>query len=113
MKELNRYTTGDSRLNIFFYEPWLLKELAVKQHRPFVPKLSFNESLDAYHIYVQMRELRREACCVEVVFPYLYIRILQQEHREKLFGFIYLHFSVQKRLKMVDRFSKVSDGSRG
>lgn len=90
MKPLRNYRPGINKADGFFYEPWLLKELAVKQYQPFVTQINLEEHRETYRLAVQCNKVKPEACSIKVEFPYLYIRIQRREEREKLFGFIYL-----------------------
>jgi HSP20 family molecular chaperone IbpA len=77
------------KLQGFFYESWLMKELTVKNYKPFVPQITFEQGIDKYWIWIRDGRICSTNCSIKVGFPYLYVRIQQTEEREKLFGFIH------------------------
>jgi HSP20 family molecular chaperone IbpA len=90
MSLANKHTGENSTLNGFFYQPWLLKELTDQRHLPFAPEIFTEEDIDAYHITIQLLEVQRKHCSIEIELPFLFIRIQQKEMRGNLFDFIRL-----------------------
>ena len=109
MKPIRKYKGDHNKARGYFYEPWLIKELALKQYDLFIPQLYLTEHNETFQLSIKCKEIRKEDCSIEVEFPYLYIRIQQREEREKLFGLLQVqpimhlfarHFLIPRNVNM-------------
>jgi HSP20 family molecular chaperone IbpA len=76
-------------MNGFFFESWLLKELNQQEHNSFVSGLHLRESRTAYHLSIEVADVKKEDCHICMELPYLYIRVQQLEYRDQRFNLFY------------------------
>jgi hypothetical protein len=73
-------------MNGFFFEPWLLNELNDQEYPTFVSGLNLRESAAAYHLCIEVANVKEGDYSIHIELPYLYIRLQQREYPDQLFG---------------------------